>query len=59
MELVRHAGELLKLGTIRAELTFCAPVEAPAGADRKEIAAQCWKAVAAVAQPTGVNGKID
>lgn len=48
MELVPHVAELLRLGPIRAELTFLDPVDISRFAGRKALAAYCHDAIAAI-----------
>jgi lyso-ornithine lipid O-acyltransferase len=41
MELVPHAAELLRLGSIRAEIIFLPPLTLSAFENRKELASHC------------------
>lgn len=50
MELVPHVRDLLKLGPIRAQVTFLEPVDISQFNGRKELAAYCQRVIAAAAQ---------
>jgi len=55
MELAPHLWEILKMGSIEAELAFLPPVTLSQYGDRKQMAAQCWKEIAAVLETPIIN----
>lgn len=58
MDLVPHVSELLKLGHLRAQLTFFEPVDIRRFADRKALAAHCEQVIAAGMQAALHGGRI-